>query len=964
MSVLHRVLEGPPRRLLVCCILLVAASGAVASAGVRNDVVYFRGQAYTLDRSETEFAVRLKGGPANRDVRLANELPGIGTLHRLTEAGSGCRYRVLEVASADRATRRLAEAAAGVEWVRPVYRLPGADAPILSTGKLVVRLSGDLTEAEAAALFADYGVAVVKPFEGLNNTYILRPEGDPDDDEVLAAAALYADDRVAWAHPDFVLPVRKRQVISDTFFGQQWHLNNTGQEGGIPGADISVTTAWETTQGEDVVVGMLDDSCDVDHEDLLPNYLGIAQDIVDGDDDARPVQVDESHGTAVMGLICAAANSVGVRGVAPAARFTVTRGLFSTAAETASAYIFARQQGVDVHNNSWGYGVGVPAPDVVADTIETVFNDGRDGKGMVILFAAGNEGIRNETDISALPWVIAVGSSNAADQRASHSNFGFHLEVLAPSNNACPDEFCEADPLPNIVTTDVTDAAGYPGAGYNDGTDPFELSDPDYTKTFGGTSAACPIAAGVAALVISVNPELTATQVRVILQHTADQISPDDAGYRGVTTRSDTYGYGRVNATRAVAAASQSAINGGFTWPDRVANVRLTGGDNLSWANGSETQSILIVRSEDLAAFAWVPADGVGFEVGNEVDPGVDVVVSDPEAAESYRFTPPESGVAYFGIFGRNDAGRYSWGVLVDSNGNVTDGGIIDTGGDAGDDGSDVIDVPISPIPKVSVEVSPRRGLSPLTVEFQGNALTDSEITSTEWDFGDDSAVSTERDVSHTYTVTDGRSHRFIATFSVVDEEGDTGQRSIAIDVDPPEGGGSGTDPDTGGGSTGTVEVVATSTGADVGQVDTGFAPLDLEFNLVTSGLPGTFNNVVWDLGDGTLATTLTVFHTYNTPGRYPVQSTVTTCHAVSGCATESNPGGTTWTTTSPIVFIEVLDSGFVVDGGGDGSADAADDVSTGTLPSGGNASSTCGLGLLPLWLGVLGLVSLRRWVR
>ncbi|MCP4251253.1 MAG: S8 family serine peptidase, partial [bacterium] len=771
MSDLHRVFEGSPRRLLVLCVLLAAASAAVASAGVRNDVVYFRGQTYTLDRSETEFAVRLESGATGRDLRLTNELTGIGTLRLPTGASAGCRYRVLEVGSADQATRQSAEAAAGVEWVRPVYRVAGVDAPVLSTGKLVVRLADEVSEEEAAELFNDYGVAVVRRVEGLDHAYLLRPDGDPEDDEVLAAAALYTDDRVAWAHPDFVLPVRKRQVISDTFFGQQWHLNNTGQEGGTPGADIAVTTAWETTQGEDVVVGMLDDSCDVDHEDLLPNYLGVSQDITDGDDDARPVQVDEAHGTSVMGLMCAAANAVGVRGVAPAARFTATRGLVATSAETASAYIFARQQGVDVHNNSWGYFVGFPAPDVVADTIETVYNDGRDGKGMVILFATGNEGIRNETDISALPWVIAVGSSNAADERADHSNFGDHLDVMAPSNNACADEFCDAAPLPSIVTTDVTDAAGYPGPGYNDGTDPFELPDPDYTKTFGGTSAACPITAGVAALVISVNPDLTATQVRVVLEHTADQIAPEDAGYRGVTTRSDTYGYGRVNATRAVAAASQSAINGGFTWPDRVANVRLLGGDTLAWDNGSETESILIVRTEDLNTFTWVPDDGTSYNEGDEVDTAVNVVVSDSEAAESYRFAPPESGSAYFGIFGRNDAGRYSWGVLVDSNGNVTDGGNVDTGGDdGGDDGSEVIDVPVSPIPKVSVEVSPRRGVSPLTVDFQGNALTDSEIVTTEWDFGDDSAVSAERDVAHTYTVTDGRAHRFIATFSVADE--------------------------------------------------------------------------------------------------------------------------------------------------------------------------------------------------
>ncbi|MCP4246407.1 MAG: PKD domain-containing protein [bacterium] len=149
-------------------------------------------------------------------------------------------------------------------------------------------------------------------------------------------------------------------------------------------------------------------------------------------------------------------------------------------------------------------------------------------------------------------------------------------------------------------------------------------------------------------------------------------------------------------------------------------------------------------------------------------------------------------------------------------------------------------------------------------------------------------------------------------------------------------------------------------------EVNTGFAPLELEFNLDTTGLPGAFNNVVWDFGDGTLATTLTVFHTYTTPGRYPVQSTVTTCHATNGCATESNPGGTTWTTASPTLFIEVLDPGFDVDGGDAAeTTGVADDVSGGPLPTGGTAGGTCGLGLLPLGPGARGLASLRgggRW--
>jgi hypothetical protein len=793
----------------------------------------------------------------------------------------------------------------------------------------------------------------------LDDTYILETDGDADEDEVRAAAALYQDDRVVYAHPDFVAMASRRQVQPlDEYFTNQWHLNNTGQDGATPGADIEVLTAWETTLGEDVRVGMLDDSCDVDHEDLRSNYLNVGQDIDDGDSDPRPGRIGDRHGTAVMGLICAGPNSDGTRGVAPSARFTVTRGLgFTTFADTASAYTFARQQSVGVHNNSWGYGCFFPAPDIVADGIRTAFEDGRDGKGMVILFASGNEAMECPLDISSLPTVIAVGATNAADQRSSFSNWGEHLDIVAPSNAGA-----EAPFLPSIVTTDNTDDAGYAEPGYNfGGFDDFglpNLPNPDYTQDFGGTSAACPIAAGVAALILSVNADLTATQVRLVLEHTAEQV-PDPDLYDKITSRSNQYGYGRINAIQAVEAATQSTTNGGLTWPDRVSDVRVTGG-TLRWNNGAETKNILIVQSSDV--FQWVPEDGETYEDGAEVTPGAIVVFKDTEGAEEYEFAPPEFGTAYFAIYAQNNVGRYSWGVAVDSEGNVTDAGPIDTGEGVGGQDDDVIELPINEDPKVSITASPRQGTSPLRVEFQGNAQTDTPVASTEWNFGDDSEPVSARDTTHTYTVTDGRASRFIATFTVVDEEGDTGQRSIAIDVEPTAGDGDAGD------SGGSVQVIVAS--AETGNtIDGGLAPLDVKLTLDNEGLPGVFSSVLWDLGDGSQAdtlTTLTVLHTYTTAGSFPIQATVATCHATNGCATSSNPGGTTFTTTSPVQWITVGQPSQVPDVGDDGavSGDSPADNDFTDLSTGGDASGgVCGLGMTTVWFGMLALAVLRRWV-
>ncbi|HUU83052.1 MAG TPA: S8 family serine peptidase [Phycisphaerae bacterium] len=955
MRLFHVAFAGLGRRPLAVGLSLAIVLAVLPSARA-DDVFYAGGKAYTLQKSTTELGVLLADDADATQIRAQATIRGAGSMTRIDGDKLTSRYRILRVSGTMPAARRTASSLPGVEWARPVYRFPGCQSPVLSTGRLVVRVAQALTEEELAGLFDDYGLAVVQPFDGLSDTYVVAPQGVPDADEVATAAALYADDRTVYVHPDFaVLHSSRQSTPQDEYFVRQWHLNNTGQDGGTPGADISVIDAWETTLGEDIRIGMLDDCCDVDHEDLQANYLRIGQDINDGDDDPRPSQKLDRHGTSVMGLMCAAANQAGVRGVAPNARFTVTRGLgFTTYSATASAFTFARQQEVDVHNNSWGYEASFPTPDIIADAIRTAFKEGRDGKGMVIVFASGNGSRETPEDISSLPTVLAVGATNANDVRASYSNWGDHLDVMGPSG------FGEEATtlLPLITTTDNTDDAGYAEPGYNiGGLDEFEfpnLPNPDYTLDFGGTSAASPVVAGVAALVISANPELTASQVRVILEHTAEKVSPAQALYDGVTSRSNQYGYGRVNAAEAVQAAVQAITNGGFTWPDRVSNVTVIG-NTLRWQNGAETNTILIVRSNNI--FQWTPVYGPEYETGSEVAPGVILVFKQSENPRSYDFDDPEAGTAYFGIYAQNAVGRYSWGVAVDSEGHVTDAGPIDIGDDGGGDDGGIL--PIHDIPQVNIDVTPRDGVSPLVVTFRGNALSNTPIASAEWDFGDGSPPVSERAITHTYTVADRDAQRFIATFSVVDEEGDLGSRSIAIDVsaDISGGGGGG---DGGGGSTASAATQITDSFGN--EISSGFAPLDVELTVQTSNLPGEFENIFWDLGDGTTASTVTVLHTYTQPGSFPVQATITTCHA-SGCSVNS------WQTKTPVKFITVLGSGSAQPPD-DGSQDSGtgDEDQNGALPqpptlsTGRDASGAlCGAGLVTVWLGMLGAPLLRR---
>jgi subtilisin family serine protease len=103
---------------------------------------------------------------------------------------------------------------------------------------------------------------------------------------------------------------------------------------------------------------------------------------------------------------------------------------------------------------------------------------------------------------------------------------------------------------PGIVTTDLVGQRGY-----NNGRRPGDLSDMDYTNDFGGTSAATPISAGIFGLMLSVNPELTRDEALDLVLRNADKVQPELAQYDPVTGFSSKYGYGRINAARAVSAA-------------------------------------------------------------------------------------------------------------------------------------------------------------------------------------------------------------------------------------------------------------------------------------------------------------------------------------------------------------------------------------------------------------------------
>ena len=322
---------------------------------------------------------------------------------------------------------------------------------------------------------------------------------------------------VKWAHPDFYAKINHYSTPTDPLYSNQFQMNNSND------VDCDAPEAWAITRrSANIVVAVIDDGVET-HPDL-PN-LNTALGYSPANGGNGTPNSSGAHGVACAGIINAAHNGVGVAGVAPDV------GIFSvnifeggeTGNDLADAITYAKNNGADVLSNSWGYGSCTYSLSVLNSALADAKANGRDGKGCVIVFAAGNDYFSCVSYPGNNPNVIGVGAITNTGFRSSYSNQGPSLDISAPSNGGNA----------SVYTTDRVGSAGYASG--------------DYTGTFGGTSAACPFVAGVAALVLSVNDGLCSDDVQSILQNTAT-----DMGTTGFDVE---FGHGRVDADNAVDAA-------------------------------------------------------------------------------------------------------------------------------------------------------------------------------------------------------------------------------------------------------------------------------------------------------------------------------------------------------------------------------------------------------------------------
>ncbi|MFC9997151.1 S8 family serine peptidase [Nocardia sp. NPDC127526] len=465
------------------------------------------------------------------------------------------------------------DAAPEVRFAGSVLVDPGTDEPVLYTENIFVKFVDDADPEHCLAVLREAGLRVKEQVDYADNAYFAAaPEGTGQRVFDIANTLLDRAD-VEYSHPELIRR-RSRKAI----FTRQWHLKKTSIGGITIDAHANVEAAHALTRGGGVTIAIIDDGVDIDH----PEFAGAGKVVAPRDatlrtDDPRPKDAfgtgpdnGDNHGTACAGVACAN-GAVGASGVAPEAALMPIRlasGLGSQA--EAQAFTWAADHGADVISCSWGPADGAwfrpndPAHNQVVQmpastrlAIEHVITKGRAGKGCVILFAAGNgnESVDNDGYASHAK-VIAVAACNDTGKRSVYSDFGKAVWCAFPSNDFGHEPFSHPEPR----TTGIWTVDRHGADGYNPGD--AELGDAagDFTNSFGGTSSACPGAAGVVALALSVNPELTWDEVKNLLKGSCDKIDPQGGAY-GPDGRSSKYGFGRLNALTAVEAARALAVN-------------------------------------------------------------------------------------------------------------------------------------------------------------------------------------------------------------------------------------------------------------------------------------------------------------------------------------------------------------------------------------------------------------------
>nr|XP_019011937.1 kexin [Kwoniella pini CBS 10737]OCF50718.1 kexin [Kwoniella pini CBS 10737] len=339
--------------------------------------------------------------------------------------------------------------------------------------------------------------------------------------------------------------------LQDPMLDQQWHLINTEMKE----VELNVTGLWgRGITGEGVHVVIVDDGLDLNSDDLKDNFFPEGSyDFNDHTELPLPRLSDDQHGTRCAGEIAAVPNDVCGVGVSYRAKIAGVRILSApiSDADEAAALNYGYQLN-DIYSCSWGPpddGKSMEAPEgVILKALVNGIHKGRDGKGSIFVFAAGNGGgADDQCNFDGYTNSIFSVTVGAVDRKGLHpyySEMCSAIMFVAPSSGSGD----------HIHTTDV---------GQN-----------KCAHSHGGTSAAAPLASGVFALALSVRPDLTWRDLQHISVRTSVHFNKDDPDWEKTASGrlfSYKYGYGRLDAGLFVEAAEQWKLVKPQAWFDSPA---------------------------------------------------------------------------------------------------------------------------------------------------------------------------------------------------------------------------------------------------------------------------------------------------------------------------------------------------------------------------------------------------------
>lgn len=440
------------------------------------------------------------------------------------------------------------------------------DIPFIPTGNLYIEFRPGTPDDKQRDLMDEYFLNVIEVVHA--DAYRVSVTAESPN-PIKCVMLLQKKKIVQIAEPEFLTKPVAGDFAAPTgrFIVTQWHLENTGSA--IPivdiaenavygaahfkkGADAKVKEAWKllgNLGSKNIKIAVIDTGFATDHPQLRGDGTKIRNpfNAAARNADVSPwFQAGDgswgvfSHGTSCAAVAAGAWDTQGILGAAPNAKIIPIKLDILSDDAIRNAFEHALLNGADIISCSLGFPKPVPLSTFVSNFLNKVAREGRGGKGLPMFFAAGNANPasnnvpRKISDFSAHSEGICITASNSLDEHSDYAFFGPNAFLCAPSNGN--------DGVGITTATVDVDNNGRMVLGYTSG--------------FGGTSSATPLVAGICALMLTANPNLTLAEIKNILRQSADKIG---SGYDG-NGHSQHLGHGRINALKAVKLASGGSL--------------------------------------------------------------------------------------------------------------------------------------------------------------------------------------------------------------------------------------------------------------------------------------------------------------------------------------------------------------------------------------------------------------------